>query len=211
MALPRVLALVATVVLTVGLALPSRATAACPPGRGWSSDPVCGNDIVTVGYAGLYGFWISGPRWRWEGLQLETFSLRAARPLVGPYVAQTQGILGVGWKFVLGASRRHEVGFLVYPLSFGLRFERADPHDDSVGECGSFVCALAEGLAGELEAGQSNFLDTRVYYRYSQGLVHVEAGLAMPLLWLKERHGEFDESGPWRGPPPLDLFVGVGL
>jgi len=57
----------------------------------------------------------------------------------------------------------------------------------------------------------TGFFRPRITYRYSGAITHVEVGLALPALWIKERHGEFDTSGPYRGVPPLDLIVGVGL
>jgi hypothetical protein len=178
-------------------------SAACRDGSAWSNDPVCGNDVLTLGYAGRVGYWLTGPRWRWEGFQLETFEIRVSRPLVGPYVAQTVGVAGVGWKWAFGKRRKHEIGIIAYPLSVSVAFERGNDHDDVVNSYGGVIGFAQDLVDEELDRPDEAFLDTRISYRYGWQGFHVETGLALPLLWRHE--------GGYAGAPAVDWFLGLGF
>lgn len=141
-------------------------------------------DVVSLAYSAPVGFDAGLARLRWSTFQMHVaaggFDLNG---LTTNYRFWA-GLFGLGARFPFGAERRHEVGFLVFPLS--VDFYQMPGSDDPWDR--------RQGIG---------LLHSRLYYRYDFDGVGLEAGVATPLVFGCE--GVFDSA------PPLMLTVGVAF
>ena len=130
------------------------------PRKGWPRSV----DVVQVDYAPPYALSLSFGRWKGEAFQLQMLTLGGGRVL-GSEKTLWLGLFGVGARFPISSSGDHEIGFLLYPLSFEAFLH--DPSDDRVLNLWTMGAGL--GLA-------------RAYYRFSFERIAVEVGISMPVI-----------------------------
>ena len=149
------------------------------------------------------GFRLELGRFRWTNFQLGILDVA----LIGPF--ESPGSLGVslsigsvGGKYHLGADKRHEIGLMLgFAISFAT-YTRGGATASSARYC-------TRGL-----------FPTTLYYRYNADVIHLEAGLVLPLYWFKAWEHSRDEEDwelygyrdkPYSGMPPLLIYVGIGI
>lgn len=126
---------------------------------------------------------------RWEHFQMEIFSGGAGVDF-GTVNLEKTGVyfslyfLGLGGKWPVTASGRHEIGFIIGILGAG----------------GSF-----DGDGNRME-----YFPTKVAYHYNmiEGAVF-EAGISFPLLYFTEVNESY-RTYLWGGIPNIQFFVGIG-
>ena len=110
------------------------------------------------------------------------------------------GVGGLGARWSPGASGMHELGFLSFPLSYGV-FSRNNFKD----------------LGSAIDVATYTLLHTKLYYRVLFGAWHLEAGLVVPLFWLAKTkrypgiESNTDEAYGFRGIAPFLYYFGGGF
>ena len=160
-----------------------------------------GVTFASVGLASVYhdlplGVYAEFFRIRWKTFQLSSLS--------GFFVKQDNdisvhheniswwaGLLGIGVRTSLGGGEDNEMGFLVYPLSFG--FHWIEGADDGR------TCGDDKEDKGSYAAKSLSFMQLKAYYRRYLSRWHFEVGMQVPLLWLSHscdvwRYERYDDD-----------------
>ena len=170
--------------------LRDRLTLGAAVGTSWLTLGVTGGPVP--GGVTLEAFRFRYKNFQWSVLEFH-FEL-ATQFLMGG------GLLGLGYKWNMGAAGKHEFGFMSFPLSYAY----ADVT----------VYNADTGNSDEYDYGSICLLNTKLYYRLNFTHWHLEAGILTPLFWL----GSYDDwnheddsydSKPYQGVfPALYYFSG---
>jgi len=131
----------------------------------------------------------------------------------GDYLAYGGGALGFGWKFHLTQSGTHELGFLLFPLSFGIASGGKEREATTFQKIGSLStdCHISYGVT------QYTFAHSDWYYRLNGDGWHLEGGVHLPLAWYSRPKTEWRgedhtiDPGVYGGSLPLLLYLGGGF
>lgn len=141
-------------------------------------------DVISLAYSAPMGVDAGLARLRWSTFQLHVAAAGFDFNGLNFNYRLWVGLLGLGARFPFGAERRHEVGFLVFPLSVDI-YQTTDP---------DYEWERRQGFG---------LLHSRLYYRYDFDGVGLEASVAAPLV--------FGCDDVYDGAPPLMLSFGVAF
>jgi hypothetical protein len=161
------------------------------PRKGW----LAAFDVVQIGFAPPYAVDVSLGRLKGDWFQVQLLEGGYGRGL-GSDRTLCMAVLGVGARWMLDAERRHEIGFLAFPLSFEI-FDHDYP-DPPPRTCPPGDLCFDFNFTLDLAAGYGR---TRLYYRYNLEKVGFEVAVAAPLVTYCDRL--------WGCAPPVFLTIGI--